>query len=486
MSTTNTLAAGAALNPVAGPAPTLQAASPSVDKKIALTWKTTLAFAALLFGLGCGFAYGVITWFRPALVIRQATPPAVHQTTGAANTGGKAAVNVQPVPAATPLDAKYDLLKNGLDAAAENAKRLDRLLTFLVTIITLYALALGLNSYFGLKQILESGKDDLARLKEFITATRGSISQQLTDTTSELQEFRGTITAKYPEIGNMHENLRKLVNDIDAAFPPGRIWTLEYAELTARQREQIAGAEIRIASLEFFQLARGEFRKDIQKIYQRLGRFYSSKYLADGYECDWERASLYFEKAMDIDSEKLPVQLRVDHGVHLTAKEVRLLENNTPIPSAERESIKKLRSRAKEEFSTSRNTDKTVLGASFNLAWVIGRQISDGEPAASYDECIALYSEVIEAHNADTEYLRKYLADAYMNRAEARVARASDSDPNDPNYASASEDLEKSKEAAKRFDQLPRWKAALEKETDTGELQKFKTHAGDKLNDLLA
>jgi hypothetical protein len=58
------------------------------------------------------------------------------------------------------LRHRYEMLKTNLDVAAEEAKRIDRFMTLLLALTSLYAIALGLNSYFGLKQVLDTAKED--------------------------------------------------------------------------------------------------------------------------------------------------------------------------------------------------------------------------------------------------------------------------------------------------------------------------------------
>ena len=94
-----------------------------------------VALAVLLIGLGLGIGYGVTALLRPvpvvsvpALATKGAHPPT-------ADADSKAL--------APELELRYQLLKNQLDNAADNSKQLDRLVTLLLTLTSLYALALG-------------------------------------------------------------------------------------------------------------------------------------------------------------------------------------------------------------------------------------------------------------------------------------------------------------------------------------------------------
>jgi hypothetical protein len=58
-------------------------------------------------------------------------------------------------------------------------------------------------------------------------------------------------------------------------------------------------AEFWFAGLEVFALARlSAYAGEVTAICQGFGRFYSSRFKATKLRADWERASIYFEKAV--------------------------------------------------------------------------------------------------------------------------------------------------------------------------------------------
>jgi len=238
--------------------------------------------------------------------------------------------------------------------------------TLLLTLTSLYALALGLNSYFGLKQILDSGKDDLGKLRDFLADSRMEIREKLRDVdtkvgsaiasaNSQLVDFRTELREKYPELANLHANLRDVLSGIRLMFQPGQNWTTQYGELTPEQREKFGFAEIRVAGMEVFRLGDlDSFRPDVRRAYQGLGRFYSSKYRDEKLRSYWERGSLYFDTAVQLDRApaKPPAELPKDLGVHLTLIEKAMedrLAAGTAAPEELRE-IEMLRSRAERAF----------------------------------------------------------------------------------------------------------------------------------------
>jgi hypothetical protein len=317
-----------------------------------------VALAVLLIGLGWGIGYGVTVLLRPVPLV-SVPPPA----TKGANPPTAAADSTALSP---ELELRYQLLKNQLDNAADNSKQLDRLVTLLLTLTSLYALALGLNSYFGLKQILDSGKDDLGKLRDFLADSRMEIREKLRDVdtkvgsaiasaNSQLVDFRTELREKYPELANLHANLRDVLSGIRLMFQPGQNWTTQYGELTPEQREKFGFAEIRVAGMEVFRLGDlDSFRPDVRRAYQGLGRFYSSKYRDEKLRSYWERGSLYFDTAVQLDRApaKPPAELPKDLGVHLTLIEKAMedrLAAGTAAPEELRE-IEMLRSRAERAF----------------------------------------------------------------------------------------------------------------------------------------
>src|SRR5580700_8823834 len=182
-------------------APPVPPSTPSDGVRMARP--TLIALAVLLIGLGWGIGYGVTVLLRPVPLV--SVPPAA---TKGANPPTAAADSTALPP---ELELRYQLLKNQLDNAADNSKQLDRLVTLLLTLTSLYALALGVNSYFGLKQILDSGKEDLGKLRDFLADSRTEVREKLRDVdtkvgsaianaNSQLVEFRTELRERYPEL----------------------------------------------------------------------------------------------------------------------------------------------------------------------------------------------------------------------------------------------------------------------------------------------
>jgi hypothetical protein len=238
-----------------------------------------------------------------------------------------------PLPPIQPLSRRnwscgINCSRTNSTNAADNSKPFDRLVTLLLTLTSLYALALGLNSYFGLKQILDTGKEDLGRLRDFLAQSRTDVREKLqevdnrvgaavTNANSQLAEFRTELREKHPELANLDKNLHDVLYGIEQIFQPGKNWTTQYGDLTFEQRERFGIAEMRVAGLEVFRLGDlASFREHARRVYQGLGRFYSSKYRVEKQRHYWDRASLYFENALQFDMATRPAEQMKDFGVH--------------------------------------------------------------------------------------------------------------------------------------------------------------------------
>jgi hypothetical protein len=438
-----------------------------------LAGSTLLALAVLLIAFGWGIGYGVAVLLRPVPVVSVPPPPTKGPNPLAA-AGNSTALPLE-------LELRYQLLKNQLDNAADNSKHLDRLATLLLTLTSLYALALGLNSYFGLKQILDSGKEDLSRLREFLELSRTDVGATITNANSQLAEFRTELREKYPELANLHANLRDVLSGIRLMFQPGQNWTTQYGELTSEQREKFGLAEMRLAGLEIFRLGDlDSSRQDVRRVYQGLGRFYSSKYKDEKLRSYWERASLYFDTALQLDPGKPPAELLKDQGVHLTLIEQNMegrLAEGTVKPAEMRE-VEMLRSRAERAFRESLSENPLEPGALFGLGWVLYRK-------PDYPDAIAQYAVVTAITQWADGDRQKYLEDAYLNQAGCYSLLAT-TDSTDAAYTSALACLQESKKVALEYKRLSEWKVKVEKETASKDMRKLRVARPEQLLELLA
>jgi hypothetical protein len=198
------------------------------------------------------------------------------------------------------------------------------------------------------------------------------VGDAITSANSQFAEFRAKLREKYPELANLHENLSEVLSEMRLMFPAARDWTTHYRGLTAKQRENILVAEMHFAGLKIFRLGDLEwFRQHVQEVYQGLGRFYSSKYKNEQTRSDWERASLYFDKAVRIDLANPLAELMKDLAVHLTlieqAIDDRVIAGKAVTPAEIREA-EIFCVQAERAFRESLSANALEPGALFGLA----------------------------------------------------------------------------------------------------------------------
>ncbi len=438
--------------------------------------------AILLIGLGWGIGYGVTLLLHQLPVF---LPPELK----AANPPADPA-NPKGLP--PELELRYQLLKNQLDNAAENSKQLDRLVTLLLTLTSLYALALGLNSYFGLKQILDSGKEDLGKLREFLAESRSAVRDKLGEvdtkvdvtvagTTSLLADFRTELREKYPEMADLRANLRGILAEILLMFPTGRDWVKQYGALLSEQREKFGVAEMRIIGLEVFGLGEVDaLRQDARQVYQGLGRFYGSRYRNEKLRSYWERALLHFETAVQLDPSKPSSELLKDLGVHLTLIEQivddRVAAGGTATPEAQRE-VETLRARAEGAFNKSLRENPSEAGARFGLAWLLFKRLD-------YRDAFEQYAAVTAITEWPIGDRQKFLEDAYLCQA-CCYSKMTTADPADATYPAALECLKESKKIATEYNRLSEWKVKVNNEAASQDLRELAAARAQELNAIL-
>ncbi|MDP8981996.1 MAG: hypothetical protein M3O35_15550 [Acidobacteriota bacterium] len=404
-------------------------------------WTTALLVSMLLAaGLGAGFGFG--SYFRPSQYPSPTTIPLVNPP----GTAGSAA-------AVQDLERRYELLRIRIDDAAEAAKRIERLLTLLVTLSTLYALALGLNSYFGLKQILDSAKEDSKRAVE--TAKEDS-KRVLDGARREFDEFRNEIREKYPQFANLHTNLYDLLARMDSVFESGRLWAEHaYSSRSPREVEAIKMAELRLAGLEIFRDF-SAYHPYMMRMCHGLGRFYSSKFANERFRTDWERASLYFDMSSGLGEPT--AGLWKDIGVHLAQLDVAAgtSQPGVPLLPVEPREASQVREQARRAFERSLQLNAEEPGALFGLGWISYLD-------SNWPEAIDCYGRVAAITIWRRGEREKYLKDAWANSARCRTLAGMNTAVQ---VAKAFQELRESRKVAESQDELAQWiKEITEDET---------------------
>jgi tetratricopeptide (TPR) repeat protein len=234
---------------------------------------------------------------------------------------------------------------------------------------------------------------------------------------------------------------------MNAVFRDGEDWTEQ--SLTPQKRELLLITEQRLAGLEVFRLDQFEaYRDQILRVWQGLGRFYTSKFRSGKERHDWERAHFYFKKAVAYDSAS--AVLWRDYGVHLCGIEV--ASTIRPRWIAEEREIEDLRGQAEAAFHRSLELQADEPGALFGLIWLHYER-------GNYEFAIELNRRLARKSNWVPLERKKYLIDGWRNSACCRIR-------NSELAALVFQDLENARSVATEEGILDQWRAEVREDED--------------------
>jgi tetratricopeptide (TPR) repeat protein len=426
------------------------------SKSITVT-STIILFFTLVLVLGTAIGFGIAGWLAAQSPVRSREP--VTDNTGARLPDKPTLPDLQSKydglkDTAKDLDSRFLALETKLKAGAEKAEGMEKLLSLVLVITSLYALALGVNAYVGLQSTLKKAENEL----------------------DEIQR-------RYPELADLDQNLRMIVNRTSVVTRRlGEDWTRAYKDLAARQRGEFMLAESLVGGMELFGLGQQDkFSKDIIEIYHGLGIVLSSKFSVEsenGSENrnDWERALIYFEKARNgarsgtgLDA-KAKARLFKDCGVHLTM--LQQVNKGRSLSVSGLSELNGFAQDAKWAFEESLAQNPEQAGALFGLSWICAEM-------TDFSYAIKTITRLIGLESWEGVDREKYLAFAYYNRASFRVLGA----PGDAAvHGEAMADLVRSAKLAKEQGKAEQWRKTFDDDSSKvgGDLRSlWSTHAGE-------
>jgi len=366
----------------------------------------------------------------------------------------------------TDLEQRLTILNVKLDAADKNFQRNSQLIQLLLVVTSLYAFALGLNSYFSLRQILDGAKDDSKRAAD-------SAKESINNAKGDLEAFRDSIRSRYPEFSNLQGNLEDLLASTRLVLGLDKDWAeYSYSTLSEEHRQQFLIAEARVAGLEVFRLGSlSTYSDDVRSIYRALGRFYSSKFRSDRDRANWWRGSVYFDAAREAKRQP-SADLLSDIGVHYLQVDLssRNDEKRTPEQILE---IESLRDKAEHLLQLSLDLDHDEPRALFNLAWLVARK-------GDYAKATALSKRLTAKTTWRPGERKKYLCWTLFNCACYQLHAP---DLTDNILEAAFSLLAESRRVATEDGILETWLARAR--TD-GDLDRLRSASPDRLAGLLA
>jgi tetratricopeptide (TPR) repeat protein len=210
------------------------------------------------------------------------------------------------------------LLREKLNNYEKSAEDLKSLVSLLLGLSSLYALSLGVASYFGVQEAKDRADETISGLTRLEVNARTNVQdyeRRLEKQTEEVEKRIETevlnVHRQFPLFRDMQESIQKIGNNLGQFVPDGDFGRDVFQKIDVKQRVMIEYFESSVAAFEFFDLQ--PFEKDVSRVYVMLGSYYSHKYAREATEnrsdskknpppdpADLERATLYLNRAHDV------------------------------------------------------------------------------------------------------------------------------------------------------------------------------------------
>jgi tetratricopeptide (TPR) repeat protein len=197
---------------------------------------------------------------------------------------------------AAAAEARIAALKEQIDAYSNRVDSLDKMITILVGLSTLYAVALGVTSYLNVNQVLEQSRSTAAQVEKM----RGEIAESLATSQAHalgVKRLRDRLDRERPELQRLGTALRDAVRTLNKYLPEHlerdkhRFDDQEIQEI--QEAERLSGVVRHIGA-----------PPRVSRMLSGLGRFYSVRAsLAPPAEQNQllQRARYYLSRAVRID-----------------------------------------------------------------------------------------------------------------------------------------------------------------------------------------
>lgn len=165
-------------------------------------------------------------------------------------------------------------MKERLELYGKRADDIQRLITILLTVSTIYGIALAVNAYTEVKNSAQK------------------VDKLLEKTEADVLKIFPLFEAIESSINNMMHHLLGVLPRLD-------LHEKTYASFSAEEKEKIFYYEKSVSALEVFNMK--PFSEQVSAIFHGLGSFYALKYQAQKTPQDRERSVFYLEKAIELD-----------------------------------------------------------------------------------------------------------------------------------------------------------------------------------------
>ena len=350
--------------------------------------KIIRGIALLLLGISIGIAAAILAgsgrvwWYANKMSPRQALPT---------SSPSPVVLNAPPQP-----DSLTD--KDRVDLYGKRADDLERLLSLLITISTVYAIVLGLGAYAQVK-------DSASRIEKL----EESLSQEAEKTKNEVLRI-------FPLFEGIESQMTRTMNVLLGLLPRIDIAQKRFDDLSASEKEAVFYYEKSIAATELFNVR--SFKDKRSGIFHVLGNFYALKYVASDRK-DGEllqRSLFYLELAIHLD----PTNVGALNDRGYIALRIYQTEN---------------RDEALRYYTESVAADPEQQRARYNMAWIYHKN-------GNYTESIATVTEALSKIKWQLASDKARLSDLRYHRACSRAREECKKPPAKRNFEAVFDDLE--------------------------------------------
>jgi len=331
--------------------------------------------------------------------------PATAQTKDA---GKNAAPNTTDQAVLQDLSQRLEGVGKRLDsmpqaAALENrAADLQKLLAALVTVGTIFGLALGFATYVNLK-------DTQQNAEKLITVTQQNAKELIENVRQHAESELAEIRADFPAIARLNRKIAAMLEEL-RSYGTLRLEELgpdTYAGFSPDDKEEILLREMTFNALDFFDYGKVEaLQGSAAEAFVTFGHFYGARYMSDQvrHSAAFHRAVIYLDRALENGKAETAVRVRSALGILYIWQ-----SNRELVPSQK----KKLLERAKQHLNAVLAGNELDPRCLIAAAWIDRRE-------DRMDEAIGRLSKLIQAA-ADEKLTRhqveRFLGQAQFNRA---------------------------------------------------------------------
>ena len=201
-------------------------------------------------------------------------------------------------PPVVTLSQEERVIREQLYFYSKRADDIERLLSLLIAVSTVYAIALSWNAF----QQAKKSQDKTEKIQVAIEAIRQRAKE-------EAEKARDDVLKIFPVFELMDDAIRSTMHTMMALLPRIDLREKKFEDLDGRDKEEILFYEKTISASAYFNMK--SFEKITSEIYHGLGNFYALKSASektlsqDASEADRELSRFYLDRAIHLDQQNV-------------------------------------------------------------------------------------------------------------------------------------------------------------------------------------